>query len=112
MEQASNSLTTFVFTDAEVIMASTFSDLNICLIQNERALVAEKKLAVKVDPQDPQAHILQLVHLEGQFDFASWLINVAMKQREDAQLRAAEELEKSAQDQASNGQKPLNITGA
>lgn len=95
MEHKVNSLSTFELNEAEQEAATTFTDLNITYIQNERALIAEKKLAVKVDPEDERAHIRQLIHLEGQFDFATYLLEIALRRKDELATKAEMEKQKS-----------------
>lgn len=96
MEAKYNSFTTFVNLSPEEERAClTFSDYNLCFIQNERSRIALEILEVNPDPLNPQQHVYHLIELQAQVNILKWLIDAVNAAREAA-LKAAQEAELNA----------------
>lgn len=92
MEAKYNSFTTFVLSPDEEALALHFSDYNICFLQNERAKIAEEKLGIILDPENPQKDIARHIELSAQINILTWLIDAINTARSEA-LRLAKEAE-------------------
>jgi hypothetical protein len=64
--RSTNSFTSYDLTDSEVLQGSILNDLQIQVIQNEMAQVAEQILQLAYDPLNPQKFVQDDSFLKGQ----------------------------------------------
>lgn len=81
-----NEFSSFDFTEEEIKIAIMFSDLNVMFIQNERAKIAGQKLNHVLDPQNPDQYSLDIAHMQGQLDFAAWILQTALPPKQDEEV--------------------------
>lgn len=72
--QVNTSFSMYEFTKEESLVAYTFTDLNLKAIQNEIAIAAEEKLALKYDTQNPLIFVQQEAELQGKIGILKFLL--------------------------------------
>lgn len=69
-----SSFTRYEFSDEELFQAFAFSPLTRMAIQNEIAIAAEEKIALKFDPSNPLAFAQQEAELAGKIGILQFLL--------------------------------------
>jgi hypothetical protein len=77
-----NSFTSYSLTKQETLLGSVLNPYQVQVIQNESAQVAENILALKFDPQNPQAFVQDDSYLKGQLS----VFQLLLSKSEEAQL--------------------------
>ncbi len=91
MQQITNSFQVFELSDTEIATGSIFSNLQIQVLQNRRALVAEEKIALDYDPENPGNFIQQEAAKKAELQLLTYLIDCSNAALEVMQAaRAAE----------------------
>lgn len=72
--QIVNSFTSYDFTDKEQLEGMLLTSLQKQVIQNERARIAEEKLALEFDPAEPNLFLQAEAYKRGQLELIAWLL--------------------------------------
>lgn len=72
--QPNNPFASYVLSAEEQIQASTFNELQLCMLYNERFIAANAKLNMRFDPEHPQSFIQEEAELQGKLNMLNWLI--------------------------------------
>lgn len=80
MEPKFNKFVTFSLSAEEQVAGETFHPLQIAVIQNNRASIAQNILNLERD--DPRKFDLDHAFLKGQMAFADWVIEISNKNTE------------------------------
>jgi len=76
-EQIPNTFTTYEFTDKEELQGQILTTLQKQNIQNQRARVAEEKLALDFDTSKPEVFTQQEAYKRGQLEVLTWLLEAS-----------------------------------
>lgn len=74
MKEIPNSFTTYTLTEKEQIAGTTLTSLNVAVLQNQRAQIAEEKLNLPFTPNDIQTYLQQEAYLKGQLDLLNYIL--------------------------------------
>ncbi len=69
-----NTFTTYSLSEDEVKHGHRLTSLNIAVLQNQRAQIAEEKLALVFTPNDVLSYTQQEAYLKGQLDLLSYIL--------------------------------------
>lgn len=72
-----NSFTSYELTVKEQLLGSVLSSPQKLVIQNERAIVAEEKIALEYDPNNPGNYTQNEAYLRGKLDILSYLLELS-----------------------------------
>ena len=70
-----NTFITYELTEEEAIQGAILTVSQKQNIQNHRANIAEEKLSLDYDVNNPQAFLQKEAHLKGQLDVLNWLLD-------------------------------------
>lgn len=70
----SNSFTSFSLTDDEQKAGSTLSSLNVAVLQNQLAQIAEEKINLVFTPDSINTFLQQEAYLKGQLDLLNYIL--------------------------------------
>jgi len=62
---------------SDAILSQSLTHLNLCWLQNERALYAQQKLNMKLDPKNVEAFMQEEAELHGKLNLLTYLIDCA-----------------------------------
>ena len=69
-----NTFTTYELTEEEVLQGQILTEVQLQVLQNERARLAEEKLAITVDADNITASAQEEAYKLGQLHMVAWLI--------------------------------------
>lgn len=69
-----NTFTTYALSADELKAGQILTSLNVSVLQNQRAQIAEEKLALKFTPNDVQSYLQQEAYLSGQLDLINYIL--------------------------------------
>lgn len=70
-----NTFSSYVLTPEEDLTGSTFTFLQLCVLRNKLAQVAQDKLNLEFDVTCPNKFIQHEAYLKGQLDTIQWLLD-------------------------------------
>lgn len=73
-QKAVNSFTSWELSEQEVLQGSVLTDLQLKVMQNQRAEIAEQKLALIFDPLNPMSYGLRVAELDGQLGAINYIL--------------------------------------
>ncbi len=71
----SNTFTTYSLSEEETKLGQQLSSLNVSVLQNQRAQIAEEKLNLVFTPNDVLSYTQQEAYLKGQLDLITYLLS-------------------------------------
>lgn len=69
-----NTFTTYALSEDEVKQGQQLTSLNVAVLQNQRAQIAEEKLSLVFTPNDVLSYTQQEAYLKGQLDLLSYIL--------------------------------------
>jgi hypothetical protein len=72
-----NSFTSYILTDAEMVQGSILNSLQMQVLQNRLAIIAEAKLHLRLDPDNVTVFAQELAYKQGQLDLLTELLEVS-----------------------------------
>ena len=77
--ELTNSFTTYDLTEKEVLQGSILTIQQVQVLQNQRATIAEERLALTFDPSDITGFAQAEAYKKGQLDIISWLLDASVE---------------------------------
>lgn len=72
-----NSFSSYVLSVAEEEVGQVLNDLQVMVLQNKRAIIAQDKLNIIYKPSEPLEFAQQVSYLQGQLDVIQWLLDTS-----------------------------------
>jgi hypothetical protein len=84
-----NTFSTYQLSAEETTAGFAFTQSSLEVLHNQRAMIAEQKLALTYDPSNAQHFLQQEAYLRGQIELISWMFEMA-ETTSRAQFEAAQ----------------------
>lgn len=95
MKTIPSSFTQYELSPTDTITGTILTSLNIAVIQNMRATIAEQKLNLEFTPNDVLSYTQQEAFLKGQLDILQHLIDSSFESQQAALLAAQSQAQSS-----------------
>jgi hypothetical protein len=84
-----NTFSSYKLTEEEELSGNILTSLQVMVIQNQIALLAEQKLALIYDPSEPQSYGIQIAFLSGKLEILQQLLSNSVEANETVVSNAA-----------------------